>query len=55
MFLASNPMPVKAACAMLGWMGWDLRLPLTILPEAERKTLYAELEAFGLAPSSAHP
>lgn len=55
MFLQSNPIPAKAACAMLGWMGWELRLPLTVLPEAEREALHAELAAFGLAPATAHP
>lgn len=31
MFIESNPIPVKAACAALGWMSDDLRLPLTAL------------------------
>ncbi len=29
MFVESNPIPVKKACELLGWMGGDLRLPLT--------------------------
>jgi len=28
MFVQSNPIPVKAACAALGWMSKELRLPL---------------------------
>lgn len=31
MFVQSNPIPVKAACQILGWMGGELRLPLTSL------------------------
>lgn len=29
MFVESNPIPVKKACELLGWMSGDLRLPLT--------------------------
>jgi len=29
MFVESNPIPVKKACELLGWMAGDLRLPLT--------------------------
>ena len=29
MFIQSNPIPVKAACHLLGWMPNRLRLPLT--------------------------
>jgi len=28
MFMQSNPIPVKAACVLLGWMGDEMRLPL---------------------------
>lgn len=35
MFIQSNPIPVKAACAMMGWMAPEIRLPLTPLPETE--------------------
>ncbi len=55
LFIQSNPIPIKAACAMMGWMGWDIRLPLTILPEAERIRLHAALKTFGLEPRSVHP
>jgi len=55
MFIQSNPIPVKAACAMLGWMGWELRLPLTPLEQAECDHLAAALKAFGLSPEHAYP
>jgi len=55
MFVQSNPIPVKAACAMMEWMGWELRLPLTILPDDLRETLFAAMKAFGLTPERAHP
>jgi len=29
MFVESNPIPVKKACELLGWMSGELRLPLT--------------------------
>jgi 4-hydroxy-tetrahydrodipicolinate synthase len=29
MFVESNPIPVKKACELLGWMASELRLPLT--------------------------
>ncbi len=45
LFVRANPMPVKAACAMLGWMEPEVRLPLVPLDdEAEallRRTLAA--------------
>ncbi|MDQ6992041.1 MAG: 4-hydroxy-tetrahydrodipicolinate synthase [Mariprofundus sp.] len=31
MFMQSNPIPVKAACYLLGWMRGDIRLPLLAL------------------------
>ncbi|MDQ6964379.1 MAG: 4-hydroxy-tetrahydrodipicolinate synthase [Mariprofundales bacterium] len=31
MFIRSNPIPVKAACALMGWIDSELRLPLTPL------------------------
>ncbi len=55
MFVQSNPIPVKAACAMMEWMGWELRLPLTFLPEDLREILFAAMIAFGLKPERAHP
>lgn len=55
MFVQSNPIPVKAACAMMGWMDWELRLPLTILPQDMREDLFATMKAAGLAPERANP
>jgi len=55
MFIQCNPIPVKAACAMMGWMGWDIRLPLTVLPKSDRQLLHATLKSFGLEPEGMHP
>jgi len=55
MFMQSNPIPVKAACAMMGWMDWELRLPLTILPQDMRGDLFAVMKASGLKPERANP
>ncbi len=46
LFLESNPIPVKAACAMLGWMRDELRLPLTPMSEGPRAELRRALAAF---------
>ncbi|HKJ83644.1 MAG TPA: 4-hydroxy-tetrahydrodipicolinate synthase [Mariprofundaceae bacterium] len=54
-FLQSNPIPVKAACAMMGWMGWEVRLPLTVLPQPERERLHQVMVDFGLTPEHIHP
>jgi len=55
MFMQSNPIPIKAACAMMGWMGWEIRLPLTVLPATEREALFDTMSAFGLNPGVRHP
>lgn len=55
MFVQSNPIPVKAACAMLGWMQRDMRLPLTVLAEELCPALHAALKDFGLQPERAVP
>lgn len=55
MFVQSNPIPVKAACAMMGWMQADIRLPLTQLPDELCASVHAALTAFGLKPERAHP
>ena len=46
--LATNPIPIKAAMAMLGMASDELRLPMTLLGESERKRLKLALEAYGL-------
>lgn len=45
-FVESNPMPVKAACELLGWMSGDLRLPLTSLTATQYAGLKAVMAAF---------
>ena len=48
LFVETNPIPVKAAAAMLGYCSPELRLPLTpITPECRAKVAKA-LKAFGL-------
>jgi len=46
MFIRSNPIPVKAACAQLGWIDREIRLPLTPLDEDGAAELRAAIEAF---------
>jgi len=48
MFVETNPIPVKAALAMMGRIGPTLRLPLTELSAANRKALKALLAEHGL-------
>jgi len=48
MFVESNPIPVKAAVAMLGRCGEELRLPLTPLSEQYRQPLWEEMQGLGL-------
>jgi 4-hydroxy-tetrahydrodipicolinate synthase len=46
-FVESNPIPVKAAMAMLGKMGNHLRLPLVPLADAHVETVRSALRAAG--------
>ncbi len=46
MFIESNPIPVKAACAMLGWMRDEPRLPLTPLSPPNRALLAQAMRDF---------
>jgi 4-hydroxy-tetrahydrodipicolinate synthase len=46
--LATNPIPIKAAMAILGMASDELRLPMTVLGDAERKLLRQALEDYGL-------
>lgn len=48
MGLETNPIPVKAALALMGHIADELRLPLTQLTEANRETLRATLKSAGL-------
>lgn len=47
LFLETNPIPVKAALAMKGWMTEDLRLPLIAMSAENRAKLEATLRAGG--------
>lgn len=53
LFLEANPIPVKAALAMLGQIGWDIRPPLAPLAEEHRPRLEAALSELGLLGSRA--
>ncbi len=46
MFIRSNPIPVKAACALLGWVSGEIRLPLTELDTEGLAALRAAMAAF---------
>jgi len=46
MFIQSNPIPVKAACYMLGWMPNVLRLPLTPLAGEALEQLAGAMRRF---------
>ena len=46
--LASNPIPIKAAMAMLGKAPEELRLPMTPLDEAKKTVLRQTLKDYGL-------
>lgn len=48
LFVQTNPVPVKAAMAMMGMIGDELRLPLVKLSESFRPKLKALLEEQGL-------
>lgn len=52
MFLEVNPIPVKAAMAMLGKIENELRLPLTPLSPEPAKKLADALKAYGLLASA---
>ncbi|MFQ5587765.1 MAG: 4-hydroxy-tetrahydrodipicolinate synthase [Nitrospiria bacterium] len=48
LFLETNPIPVKAALAMMGKCGDEVRLPLTTMAEAKKEELKTVLAAYGL-------
>jgi 4-hydroxy-tetrahydrodipicolinate synthase len=50
LFVETNPVPVKAALAMLGVMTDEVRLPLVPLSSASRARLTASMKACGLEP-----
>jgi len=47
-FCETNPIPLKAALALLGQVGNEIRLPLTLITEANRERLQIALKEFGL-------
>ncbi len=51
-FRESNPIPIKAAVAMLGFRAGDPRLPLVPASDAVRQELEREMRAVGLLGSS---
>jgi 4-hydroxy-tetrahydrodipicolinate synthase len=51
LFLETNPIPVKAAVAMMGYCRDEIRLPLLPMSEAPRAKLRAVMEQFGLLKS----
>ncbi len=48
LFLETNPIPVKTAMGMLGWISPELRLPLCGMAEANEQRLRQALETYGL-------
>ena len=46
MFVESNPIPVKKACELLGWMSGELRLPLTEQAAENTTTLQQVMQSF---------
>jgi len=48
LFVETNPVPVKEACAMMGFCRPDLRLPLTGLAPANREAVRTALVDYGL-------
>jgi len=46
MFVEANPIPVKAACSLMGWMENELRLPLTPLSGDSISALRATMQGF---------
>jgi 4-hydroxy-tetrahydrodipicolinate synthase len=46
--MATNPIPIKAAMAMLNMASEELRLPMTPLHENKKKTLEKILADYGL-------
>ena len=53
LFVEANPVPVKAALALQGWMTGEVRLPLVALQPASRIRLETTLEQLGLAGKAA--
>ncbi len=50
MFIETNPIPVKAALAMMGKIAYEYRLPLCKMAETNREKLRKVLSGYGLLP-----
>ena len=48
LFIETNPVPVKAALAMMGLIDEEYRLPLVPMSAANRATLRATMKACGV-------
>ena len=48
LFCETNPIPVKAACASLGWCREEIRLPLTTIRDANLEQLKVVLKDLGI-------
>lgn len=48
LFCETNPIPVKAACAALGWCDGEIRLPLTPITDANAERLKVVLKDVGI-------
>ncbi len=48
LFIETNPVPVKAALAMMGWIEEDYRLPLVAMDSRNREALKATLRRCGV-------
>ena len=48
LFCETNPIPVKAALALQGLVGDEIRLPLTRISDANRERLGVVLKDLGL-------
>ena len=46
MFIQSNPIPVKAACHLLGWMSEEIRLPLVAMSGEPLEELRRAMQGF---------
>ncbi len=50
MFIETNPIPVKAALALMGKIAYEYRLPLCKMADANREKLRKVLAGYGLVP-----
>jgi len=48
LFLETNPIPVKAALALMGMIDGEIRLPLTVVSETNSKNIENALSDYGL-------